>query len=550
MLHRILPFIVSGLLTPLIAADNSGRVELPLSLWQETQSRLAALEEAQKNISPTQIAPPVAKVVNFVRCVITPGESAFLLTTEIEIDNLTRDWITIPLISSIYPLISAEADHGKIIASENGYALVSNHQGIVKIRLVQEVIFPKESESGLSRFWISAANALSFRINPGSDAWNVTVNQRPLTTEGLILPGVDTDGKERLNLEIGRAAANKTEESVSTKPGEWDSRSEAQVKWQDGRLFYRHRLVLLCMEGNPRMAELEIPIGLLFIEVAGDDLEKWSDNKPGRLELIWKKSGLRQRVVNVLFALEHPDILAPWPLIGAVSASSNSLPGLWHLQIPAGIEPRLPQERPLAASLSDWMRELAARDVGAVFPAKPGSAITMDEVRTVVLSDAQVAAADFRTELALGGGMLTEARFELAGNNQAGMILQLEPEARLLACRVDGVVVSPIDLGKGRIRIVPLSTDKTSSVVELTLSQQMAPFNPASGQIRIELPSTPLLTKSTTWSIRLPQEIALSAFDGSVSAGASTGKGEIRFQQQLYRDTSPVVTLFYQKKMK
>lgn len=545
---RLFSFLLLTFFHPLIAGETTGRVELPLSLWQETQSRLAALEQAQKSPPPGTETPPVAKVVNLVRCEISAGNDIFLLTTDFEIDTLTNDWLTIPLIASALPLISVVADHGKIITVDNSYAWVGNFRGTIKIRMIQELPFV----GGMSRFWIAAANVLAFRLAEETTAWNLTVNQRPLTSEAVSLAAVSSVNDERMTLEIARTPGKDhvQEEQKSLEPGKWESRAETQVTWQDGRLRYRSRVVLLCTEGNTQMAELLLPMGVLVLEVTGDDLEKWNVTSTQRLAVFWKKSVSRQRVVTISYALEHPDILMPWPLPGVQASSRAGFPGVWHLRVPVGVEAQLPSAQPLVASLSDWMRELPAVELASVFLAEEGTRVAVAEVRTIALSDAQVAAAHFRTELAMGGGMLTEARFEMVGNSQTGLILQIDPEARLLSCRVNDVLQAPVDLGEGRIRVMPAVNEERNLIVELTLSQQVAAFNPASGQVKLTMPSSPLLTKSALWTVRLPAELSLSAFDGSVSSGKPANQGEISFRQELYRESAPVVTLFYQKKIK
>ncbi|MEO7934171.1 MAG: hypothetical protein ABIT76_13540 [Chthoniobacterales bacterium] len=265
------------------------------------------------------------------------------------------------------------------------------------------------------------------------------------------------------------------------------------------------------------------------------------------LQLDWKKPGVRQRILFVDVARSQPNITSNWPLISPQVGPAQ--PEVWQLTIPAGLRSTVPAEHPLAASLSTWMQGKLGENDAPVFQALAGATIPVIPLKTVALAEARIESAKFSSELAAGGGMLTDASLEIAATEKTTVDLQFEKDTRIISCRVAGERQNPVDLGEGRIQL-SLPANKGRIAVELTFSQQLPAFDPASGQVRLTMPQTPLLTKVASWAIRLPDGLSLSAFDGSVAADATGGTGGLRFRQELYRDTAPLAVLFYQKKIK
>lgn len=524
------------------AAESFGRVELSLNQWQETMDRLAKAESLNNTQSSSPAKAPCAAVISSVNCEITWQNEQLRLNTDFEIEVLSDTWTILPLSDARLPLISSQTSEGRILIREGAYALLTNKPGKIKVRLVQESINPENTD-----FWLSPATSTLTRLTSSDPNFHLTLNEKLLTSTPVALVANES-GKTALQI---RRTTTLVVEKVDLAPGTWESRSETQIAYEDGRLIYYNRVVLLCTTGDDTQATLHLPANCIILNVEGEGLEKWTslaEKELTSLVLTWKKAGLRQRVFLVNLALTLPNIIGKWPLVSPQVPNHLSQSEIWQLTTPPGLQQAVSGARPLVASLSPWMRGKLADNDAPAFQAPVGSEIEITPLKTIVLAQARIEVARFSSELAVGGGMLTDARLEIATSEKTTVDLQFEKEARIISCRVAGQRQDPVDLGEGRIQLrIPVAE---RALVELTFSQQLPAFDPASGKVRLTMPLTSLLTKAASWGIKLPPGLSLSAFDGSVIADSTGSNGELRFHQELYRDTSPLVVLFYQKKIK
>ncbi len=522
------------------ADDSPGKVELSLNQWQETMARLTKAETPSPLVEKP--AAPCPAIISSARCEVSWQNGTWRLTTDFEVEVLQDRWLIFPLADAGVPLLSSEVSEGRIITKDGACALLTNKPGPVKIRLVQETPQPIEDLD----FWVSSATSIQAHLTSTDPVLHLTLNEALLTSAPLaVAPGE----KERTPLQLRRTTAPVAEKK-DLAPGAWESRSETQIVYMDGRLNYHHRVVFLCTNGNDSAATLTLPADCIVLRVASEELERWEATAAQdhiALQLDWKKPGTRQRILFVDVARSQPNITANWPLISPQTGQPQ--PEVWQLTIPAGLRTTVPAEHPLVASLSTWMQGKLTENDASVFQALAGVNIPVTPLKTVALAEARIDSAKFSSELAAGGGMLSDATLEIAATEKTTVDLQFEKDTRIISCRVAGQRQNPVDLGDGRIQLsLPAARDRIS--VELTFSQQLAAFDPASGQVRLTMPLTSLLTKTASWRIRLPDGLSLSAFDGSVVADASGAGGELRFRQELYRDTAPLAILFYQKKIK
>ncbi len=522
------------------AADAPGKVELSLSQWQETMARLTKAETPLPAIEKP--VAPCPAIISSERCEVSWQNGQWRLTTDFEVEVLQDRWLILPLADAGLPLLSSQVSEGRIITKDGACALLTNKPGPVKIRLVQETPQPIEDLD----FWVSSATSIQAHLTSTEPGLHLTLNEAALTSAPLAVAPAE---KERTPLQFRRTTVPAVEKKDLT-PGVWESRSETQIAYEDGRLNYHHRVVLLCTSGNDSAATLLLPPDCIVLRVASEELDRWEATAAQdhiALQLDWKKPGARQRILFVDVARSQPNIMANWPLNSPQTGQPQ--PEVWQLTIPSGLRTTVPAEHPLAASLSTWMQEKLTGNDAPVFQALAGVNIPVTPLKTIALAEARIEAARFSSELAAGGGMLSDATLEIAATEKTTVDLQFEKDTRIISCRVAGQRQNPLDLGDGRIQLsLPAARDRIS--VELTFSQQLVAFDPASGQVRLTMPQTPLLTKTASWRVRLPDGLSLSAFDGSVVADASGASGELHFQQELYRDTAPLAILFYQKKIK
>ena len=508
--------------------------------------RLAKAELARETPTADKApAAPCPAIISSIQCEVVYENGQWRLISDFDIEVLHDQWLVLPLSAADLPLLSSEVSEGRIIIKDGACALLTNKPGKLKVRLVHETPQPRE-ELG---FWLASATSLQARLTTTAPDLHVTLNDSQLTATPVAVAPTATD---RTVLQLRRTAAPVVVEKKELPPGTWESRSETQIAYEDGRLNYQHRVVLLCTRGNDAAATLTLPVDCIVLQVSGEELEKWesstADNQIA-LQLHWKKPGVRQRILLVNVARTQPDIVGSWPLVSPQIAGQAAPVEVWQLTTPPGLRARVPAEQPLAASLSNWMQGRMKENDATVFQAAAGAQIPVEALKTVALAQARIDSAKFSSELATGGGMLSEATLEIFTTDKTTIDLQFPKDTRILSCRVAGQRQDPVDLGDGRIQLsLPGAGGRVP--VELSFSQQLTAFDPASGQVRLTMPLTSLLTKLATWTIRLPAGLSLSAFDGSVAAEPSGAPGEIRFRQELYRDTAPLAVLFYQKKIK
>lgn len=125
--------------------------------------------------------------------------------------------------------------------------------------------------------------------------------------------------------------------------------------------------------------------------------------------------------------------------------------------------------------------------------------------------------------------------------------LALPESNQLVSAKVGGRAASPsrADAKTLEFRLPESSGEET--VVELSYTGRVAPFDPVRGDLALNLPATPLLIESLAWQLTLPTAYDTVAAQGNVEFAPAGSSGEVLLRKELCQGESPSVRLFYQK---
>jgi hypothetical protein len=130
--------------------------------------------------------------------------------------------------------------------------------------------------------------------------------------------------------------------------------------------------------------------------------------------------------------------------------------------------------------------------------------------------------------------------------------LELPPKVDLLSCTVANVAAQPIQRENGAIELGLPATGNGATTVTLVYTTKLAPLDPVSGDVALDLPRTPLFIEHLDWGVVIPAAFEVTAINGNVSVGDSapaTAQGErpVALRKDFCRAERPAVSLFYQR---
>ncbi len=168
----------------------------------------------------------------------------------------------------------------------------------------------------------------------------------------------------------------------------------------------------------------------------------------------------------------------------------------------------------------------------------------------VETAQAVVETATAKTRIVSDGALLTEIEYRIRHGRGLPWKLDLPEGSELLAAKIDGQPVSPIDRGERVLEFVlPNGKDLTS--VSISYTAKKPAFRPVSGQIAVELPQTDLLVHWLDWELRIPIAYEIAAFEGNVESvpgdATDTTSRVIPLHKELCKNERPRAEFFYQK---
>ena len=168
----------------------------------------------------------------------------------------------------------------------------------------------------------------------------------------------------------------------------------------------------------------------------------------------------------------------------------------------------------------------------------------------VETAQAIVETATAKTRIVSDGALLTEVDYSIRHERAQPWKVDLPEGSELLAAKIDGQPVKPIDRGQ-RVLEFTLPGGKELSAVSLSYTAKKPAFKPVSGQIAVELPQTDLLVHWLDWELRIPIAYEIAAFEGNVES-APSGQTDatsrvIPLHKELCKNERPRAEFFYQK---
>ena len=168
----------------------------------------------------------------------------------------------------------------------------------------------------------------------------------------------------------------------------------------------------------------------------------------------------------------------------------------------------------------------------------------------VETAQAVVETASAKTRIVSDGALLTEIDYSIRHERALPWRVDLPEGSELLAARIDGQPVKPIDRGE-RVIEFALPNGKELSTVSVSYTAKKPAFKPVSGQIAIELPQTDLLVHWIDWELRIPVVYEIAAFEGNVESApcdkTDASSRVIPLHKELCKNERPRVEFFYQK---
>ena len=515
---------------------NGAQVTLPYP-------ELKALWESAHRDTPVKRKPPVEAALLSARYqFVLKGDLAAGLV-DYEIENFTDEWTTIPLLGADTQLDGIEPADAQLIVRDGHYALVTNHPGKQKLRLKFAV-----NLNGASLALIAspaAINTLSVAGLPEKQTLRIA-NATELPAEkdrvSFRLPATDRIAFEVIPV---KAVAPPT-------PSRWALDAQALVQFVDGKLKYNARLAANTEVGSGLTMELEFPAGVEVTKVAGADLSTWqattAENHVRRLQLRWQTADVLRREVDVEYNAPQSLTGTEWNLKAPHLPDGENNPPLFVAVPEPGLELTAATQNAAPRQLPKWMVEKADGKNYVVVLGE--AALKAKWLPLVETAQAVVETATAKTRIVSDGALLTEIDYSVRHERALRWSVNLPEGSELLAARIDGQPVKPIDRGEHVLEFV-LPSGKAVTGVSVAYTAKKPPFNPVSGQIAVELPQTDLLVHWLDWELRIPVAYEIAAFEGNVEsapcAKTDASSRVIPLHKELCKNERPRAEFFYQK---
>jgi hypothetical protein len=500
---------------------------------------------------------PVPYLVHRADVRIVLGESASKIDADFEVESLDKKWQHIPLLGGDARLDKADAGERSLVW-DNGYELLTNvpgrtpvamhliTRGIGQLRTPLKLKFGNASVKRLSISGIPAG--LEARVN----------GQTGTSTEGgsvFLLPG---DAGE-VSLEL---AAPKIDEAPAPPPpitpSHWQTQSQVLVRFAEGRLRFASHVFARADDGSGLDMTLALPANAGAISVTADDLADWSQTRAndGRrlLRIRWKTRDLLDRELTLAYAVPQSPLADQWTLQAPTSPDDKEARNLFTILPAEGLELKGDALRAAVESrrLPEWMR---AEVGGASFVTAEGAAQLVLQTHWLPsITTAEAIVSEAKATLRLVADGATQTTISYAIKHQAPLTWQLELPAKveLLSCTAGNGAVQPIQRENGALELTLPTPSGPTTTVTLVYTAKLKPLDPVSGDVALDLPRTPLFIEHLEWAIAIPSTFEVTAIDGNVSVGESTGTpahGDrpVALRKDFCRAERPAVSLFYQR---
>ncbi len=503
-------------------------------LWKAT--RQASSAPAKK--------PPVAGGLLSARYEMELRDDRVVGFVEFEAQSFGDDWNVIPLIGSDLHVLAVEPADADVISRDGNYALLTSRATKQRIKLQFVANLVQEGDG--SRVQIPAAPALMSLLTVKGIPPNKT-----LRVAGASAISNDK-GVASFRVTSGEVIDCRlvSTQTVKPQPSEWETFAQCATSFADDVLHYESQVTAIATGGSAQNLKLILPSSARVLSVKGEDLASWHPEDSGSsraIALEWRTPGITARRIEVVYELPQA-AEGEWKLEAPQNEKGKMTPPIFA--VTAGTEIELttaPEER---STPPRWLAERIACAPNTVVTR--GTRLTAKLLPVVEVAPAVVDTAQFNTRVVADGSLINEQVYTIRSASSTNCIVELPNESELLSCAVDDRKISPVNRGHGTLEIPIGSCEQGRPArVALAYTSKIARFQPVSGQLKVELPRTPLLINTLIWDLAIPAQYQVAALEGNLApvGGAPNKEGStvVRLKKELCRNERPGIELFYQK---
>jgi hypothetical protein len=520
---------------------SEARVTLPYS-------ELKALwDAARREATPEKRKPPLESTLLAARYQLALKGDQAIGVVDYETQSFTDEWTVIPLLGAQTQIDEVEPAGVQLITRDGHYALVTNRTGKQKLRIKFAAKLTGTTDGAHFRLAISpgSINTLSVSGIPGKQTLRIA-DATQLSAEkdraSFRLPA-----QEQLDFDVIPEKA-----IVLPTPSRWKIETQALVQFSDGKLNYIAHLAANTDHGSGLAMELEFPPGVDVTKINGPDLGDWRattlENQSRRVHLRWQTRDVLRREIEVEYNFAQPLTGGEWNLKAPRLIEGENFPPLYAVVPQQGLELTAATPSPGPRQLPVWLVEkLDGKNYLVFLGDAPLMAKWLPLVET---AQAVVETATAKTRIVSDGALLTEIDYTIRHERGLRWSVNLPEGCELLAAKLEGQPVKPIDRGEHVIEF-SLPSGKAVSAVALSYTGKKPAFKPVSGQIAVELPQTDLLVHWIDWELRIPVAYEIAAFEGNVESApcdkTDSSSRVIQLHKELCQKERPRAEFFYQK---
>lgn len=502
------------------------------------------LSRAEPVATPKPTPPPPALLSARLRLSVDKGRP--VINATFRTVSYGDEIALVPLIAGEITLDTSSPDDAIVITNDNSLCLSSDKPGTraLQLRLLPitnghefNITIPPCPSVIFETGELPADQSLVLRTENNEETL-ASGQVRPLSNIG-----------ESINIRL--LGSNETREILSPPvPSTWSWQHQALVTPSEGDLVYHILARAAASEGSGVTALLPLPADAQDITVTGEDLISYGkirgENRTLSLSLTWKNRGILDRQLLISYRMPLRPLDRTWKL---------QAPGDEHVRTrfiiatspllnyaAEGLSiPLLPQGLP--AQLDNHLKGTTWQQLEAGLSAE----LTATPIPVAATEEGVVKNAEWSVKIEPDGSMLSIGNLTIEHKGPVGFAFDTPTGMKLLSCELDGLPVSPIDLGEGKLKVI-LSQDREKSQLTCSFTGTGTSLDAVDGTLKLSLPQTPLFIHSLLWNIDLPPGYQ-SETNGNLTRIAPAGGSPTRIslRKNLCRDERPEIQVFYQR---
>lgn len=443
------------------AAGDEGRVELPLSRYEEMLDR----SELEEVTVPPEI--PVARLERRIDGVFSKGLFRGVLVERFEVLDV-EGHLRVPVLDGEVSLaeVSLDGKRTSLLREGDMYTLGVSGPGVHEVRLA---FYAGENQERFARrlsFALPEGGVTSLKVViPESDIEAQLGSGALVGTSqvpgGTLLEGY-LDSTGRVDLSWTRRATHK---------GDLKTRMEARVHTLftigEASVVGESQLDFSVLEGEADTVRLALPGGVEVLAVEGEPVLQWRTEGGAGGELIVLLRYLVADKIEFKVRFQLPSSDAGETLLAQpLPAADVPFSGAAGLVGPAGLSVRVARvEGATALEPGDYPPELAALSGspllhGFSFTSAPTIGVTSARRREVELTSTLAEELQASTVIAADGFEVTKTKLKMRNNTREFLAVRLPEGATLTHCLVEGEPVRPATGEDGTLLVPLLQSEK------------------------------------------------------------------------------------------